>query len=30
MAFEIFKVGSKLVTDILTLKRITREIIEDY
>ena len=30
MAFEIFKVGSKLITDIKTLKKITAEIIEDY
>lgn len=29
-AFEIFKVGGKLVTDRATLKRVTREMIEDY
>ncbi len=30
MAFEIFVVGSKLVTDLATLHRITTEIIADY
>ena len=30
MAFEIFKTGSKLLTDLPTLKRITKEIIQDY
>ena len=30
MSFEIFQVGSKLVTDLLTLKRIVKEIIVDY
>ena len=30
MAFEIFKVGSKLVTDLPTLKRIVKEVIVDY
>lgn len=30
MAFEIFKVGAKLVTDVDTVKRITREMIIDY
>jgi adenosine deaminase len=29
-AFEIFKVGSQLITDPQTLKRVTKEIIEDY
>ena len=29
-AFEIFKVGSQLITDAATLKRVTKEIIEDY
>ena len=29
-AFEIFKVGSKLITDCQTLKRVVKEIIEDY
>jgi len=29
-AFEIFKVGSQLITDTATLKRVTKEIIEDY
>lgn len=29
-AFEIFKVGSKLITDAATLRRVTTEIIEDY
>ena len=29
-AFEIFKVGSQLITDCETLKRVTCEIIEDY
>lgn len=30
MAFEIFKTGSKLLTDLPTLKRVTKEIIQDY
>ena len=30
MAFEIFKVGGQLITDCATLKRVTKEIIEDY
>lgn len=30
MAFEIFKVGTQLVTECATLKRVTKEIIEDY
>lgn len=29
-AFEIFKVGSQLITDCPTLKRVVKEIIEDY
>ena len=29
-AFEIFKVGDQLITDSQTLKRVTKEIIEDY
>lgn len=29
-AFEIFKVGDQLITDTATLKRVTKEIIEDY
>ena len=29
-AFEIFKVGSQLITNTETLKRVTKEIIEDY
>ena len=29
-AFEIFKVGGRLVTDVPTLKRVVREMIEDY
>lgn len=29
-AFEIFKVGSKLITDCSTLKKVVKEIIEDY
>jgi adenosine deaminase len=30
VAFEFFKVGGKLVTDIKTLQRVVYEIIEDY
>lgn len=30
MAFEIFKVGAKLITDLHLVKRITKEMIEDY
>ena len=30
MAFEIFKVGAKLVTNLDTVKRITKEMIQDY
>ena len=29
-AFEIFKIGSQLITDIDTLKYVTSEIIQDY
>ena len=29
-AFEIFKVGDQLITDTQTLKRVTKEVIEDY
>ena len=29
-AFEIFKVGDQLITDTMTLKRVTKEVIEDY
>ena len=30
MAFEFFKIASQLITDVLTLKRVVFEIIEDF
>ena len=29
-AFEIFKVGGQLITDCKTLRRVTKEVVEDY